>query len=213
MVTRKTGRPVGRPADPEKAAAIVDAGWTMFLERGVEGVSVEAIAARAGVSKVTFYKHFADKIALFEAGVLRETERIEAAQRADQAAAAPDLRTTLRGFGMGLMTFLVSDPAIDFYNALSGELRRHEALAQRFYNVGPGRTRAHLASILGAAAERGELAIDDPFQAAEHLFGLWQGFSNLQLSLGVESAEIRRTLDRRIDSALDVFLKAYGVNH
>jgi TetR/AcrR family transcriptional repressor of mexJK operon len=212
MVTRKTGRPVGRPADPEKASALVDAGWTMFLERGVEGVSVEAIAARAGVSKVTFYKHFADKGALFEAGVLRETEKIEAAQRGDHSAENVSLKETLRRFGLGLMAFLFSDPAIDFYNALSGELRRHEPLARRFYDVGPGRTRNHLATILADASERGELAIADPFEAAEHLFGLWQGFSNLQLSLGVESAEIRRTLERRIDSALDVFLRAYAVS-
>ena len=211
MVTPKTGRPVGRPVDPEKAVAIVEAGWAMFLERGVEGVSVEAIAARAGVSKVTFYKHFADKIALFEAGVLRETERIEAAQRANGSTEDIGLRETLRGFGLGLMTFLVSDPAIDFYNALSGELRRHETLARRFYSVGPGRTRDRLAAILAAASDRGELAIDDPFEAAEHLFGLWQGFSNLQLSLGVESKRIRRTLRRRVDRALDVFMRAYAV--
>ena len=210
MVTPKTGRPIGRPADPDKAVAILDASWALFLERGVEGVSVEAIAARAGVSKVTFYKHFPDKIALFEAGVLRETERIEAMQRVDHPSGKLDLRQTLRGFGLGLMTFLVSDPAIDFYNALSGELRRHEALAQRFYNVGPGRTRSHLAAILAAASESGELVIEDPFEASEHLFGLWQGFSNLQLSLGVETAIIRAMLERRVDSALDVFFKAYA---
>ena len=108
------------------------------------------------------------------------------------------------------MTFLVTDPAVDFYNALSGELNRHEALAQRFYSVGPGRTRRNLASILAAANGSVELVVDDPFDAAEHLFGLWQGFSNLQLSLGVETAIIRATLERRIDGALDVFFKAYA---
>ena len=30
----------------------------MFLERGVEAASLEAIAAKAGVSKATLYKHF-----------------------------------------------------------------------------------------------------------------------------------------------------------
>ena len=52
----------------------------MVLARGVDAVSVEAVAARAGVSKATFYKHFAHKQALFEAAVLREMERIGAAQ-------------------------------------------------------------------------------------------------------------------------------------
>ena len=61
-----------------------------------------------------------------------------------------------------------------------------------------------------SAGERGELRIDDPFEAAEHLFGLWQGFSNLQLSLGVESDHLRKTIERRIDRALDVFMCAYS---
>ena len=212
MATRKTGRPAGRPVDPDKAAAIIEAGWKLFLERGVEGVSVEAIAARARVSKVTFYRHFPDKISLFEAGVLHETEQIEAFQQVGGNESGSDLGSILRQFGLGLMGFLVSDPAVDFYNSLAGELRRHEELARRFYNVGPGRTRANLAAILEQAGQRGELDIEDPLEAAEHLFGLWQGFSNLQLSLGVETKEIRRTLETRVDRGLSVFLRAYASN-
>ena len=209
MATPKTGRPIGRPADPNKGETIVDASWGLFLERGVEGVSIEAIAARAGVSKVTLYKHFPDKAALFEAGVRREVERIEAAQ-ASETGAPEGLVPTLQRFGIGLMAFIASDAAVDFYNALSGELRRHEPLARLFYETGPGRTRASLAAIISAAADRGELCTNDPNQAAEHLFGLWQGFSNFQLSLGVESDAIRRTLETRVERGLAVFMRAYG---
>jgi TetR/AcrR family transcriptional repressor of mexJK operon len=130
---------VGRPSDPTLATNLLDAGWQMFLERGVEPVAVEAIAARAGVSKATFYKHFADKTALFEAAVLREMERIEAAQQLT----SPDdtraeLADRLRRFGIGLMSFLFGQSAVDFYNALSAELARHKTLARRFYELGPG---------------------------------------------------------------------------
>ena len=59
------------------AAQILNAGWQMFLERGVEAVAVEAIAARAGVSKATFHKHFAGKATLFEAAVRRKMQGIE----------------------------------------------------------------------------------------------------------------------------------------
>src|SRR5664279_807817 len=103
MATRKrTGRPLGRPIDPQKQAAILEAGWNMFLERGVEAVSLEADAAKAGVSKATLYRHFPDKSALFEAGVLLEMERIEAAQNVKPGGTplTADLASVLHEFGM-----------------------------------------------------------------------------------------------------------------
>ncbi|MBV9077626.1 MAG: TetR/AcrR family transcriptional regulator [Methylobacteriaceae bacterium] len=208
MATPRTGRPAGRPTDVQKRDAIVHAAWTLFLERGVEATPIDAVAQAAGVSKPTLYKHFPDKLALFEAGMRREVERIEAAQAAPDLEG--DLRAVLRRFGAGLMAFLFSDPAIDFYAKLAGDVRRHERLARIFYDHGPGRTRASLAAILAAARDRGELVIDDAEEAAEHLFGLWQGFSNLQLSLGLEAKRIRDTVDRRVEAGLDAFLRAYG---
>ena len=74
-------RPPGRPRDLDKGLAILDAGWELFLERGVEATPIEMIAAKAGVSKVTLYTHYPDKTALFRAAVEREMERIEAAQQ------------------------------------------------------------------------------------------------------------------------------------
>ncbi len=210
MVAPKTGRPVGRPADPAKAEAIVGIAWEMFLAHGVEGTSIEAIAERAGVSKATLYKHFADKTGLFRAGVAREMRMIEMAQTASGDQITPaTLEDTLIAFGMGIIGFLVSDHAVDFYNSLSGELRRHADLAQAFHEMGPGRTRANLAAMLAAAAARGELLVDDPEQAAEHLFGLWQGFSNFQLALGIESDAIRGAIAERVQKGVAVFLRAY----
>jgi TetR/AcrR family transcriptional repressor of mexJK operon len=183
----------------------------MFLERGVEAVAVEAIAARAGVSKATFYKHFADKATLFEAAVRREMQRIEVAQQLlSQSESDMNLEATLRQFGIGLMSFLFSSGAVDFYSALSSELARHKTLARRFYDLGPGRTRANLAALLTAAAKNGELKIVDAEEAAEHLVGLWQGISNYQLSLGIGVDFIRRSIPNRVDAGVRVFMAAYG---
>ena len=164
----------------DKGRAILDAGWTLFLERGVESTPIEAIAARAGVSKVTLYTHYPDKAALFRAAVEREMERIEAAQRSQASDGHPGtVADQLRDFGLGIMTFLTSKPAIDFYSVVAGELRRHEDLARAFYDLGPGRTRQNLAGVIAAAVARGELTAVDPAHAAEELFGMWQGFTNL----------------------------------
>ncbi|AXB41229.1 TetR/AcrR family transcriptional regulator [Amycolatopsis albispora] len=51
----------GRPRDPETDAAILRAAAAVFVERGVEGASIEQIAKRAGVGKVTVYRRWAAK--------------------------------------------------------------------------------------------------------------------------------------------------------
>ena len=203
-------RPPGRPRDLDKGLAVLDAGWALFLERGVDATSIGAIAAQAGVSKVTLYSHYPDKAALFEAAILREMERIEQAQQPPADGPALPVAEALRQFGMGLLLFLTSKPAIDFYSVIAGELRRHDALARAFHTLGPGRTRANLAALLDAAARAGELAPLDPMQAADELFGLWQGFTNFDLLLGIDADAVRADLPRRVDRGVAVFMRCYA---
>ena len=198
----------GRPVDPGKREAMVAAAWELFLAHGVSAVGMEAVAARAGVSKVTLYRHFADKSALLEAGVLAEMERIEAAQRVPPEDDL-DVAERLRRFGLGIAHFLATPNAIAFYSTLAGELSRHPDLARRFWDTGPGRTRANLAQLLKQAADDGELDIPDPQRAADQLFGLWQGFTNFQLALGVPDDT---AVDERVDAGVEVFLRAYRVD-
>ena len=63
----ETPRPAGpgRPKDLGKRAAILDAAKRLFLVQGFTGVSMDQIAAEAGVSKLTVYSHFGDKESLF----------------------------------------------------------------------------------------------------------------------------------------------------
>lgn len=198
----------GRPVDAGKREAVVAAAWELFLARGVTGVSMESVAEAAGVSKVTLYKHFADKTALLEAGVLAEMERIEAAQRLPPTGrGSADLAERLRIFGLGIARFLASPNAVAFYSTLAGELSRHPELARRFWESGPGRTRANLARLLRQAAADGELVVRDPWEAADHLFGLWQGFTNFQLALAVP---VETSVEDRVESGVEVFLRAYA---
>ena len=204
----KTTRGRGRPRDEAKGNAILDAGWALFLERGVGAVSIEAIAARAGVSKMTVYKHFTDKHALFEEAVLREMRVIETMQMPGPSVQPVDLERALRAFGTGIMSYLATGAAVDFYNVLAGELRRHPHVASAFYELGPARTIANLAAILAGAGD--QLAIDDPARAAEALFGLWQGASNFQLSLGVNTEAVEAAIAERVDYGITVFMRAFA---
>ncbi|MFN3352401.1 MAG: TetR/AcrR family transcriptional regulator [Brevundimonas sp.] len=201
--------PKGRRLDPDKAEALLQHGWRLFLERGVQPVSMEMIAAAAGVSKVTAYKHFADKHDLFRTAIRREMARLEAMQGAVQTGDGP-VRQLLEDFGRGLMSYLFSGPAMDFYAALAGELRRTPELARAFYDAGPGKTFENLKAIFRLGCARGELEIPDLDLAADQFLGLLQGYSSFQIALGVEPAPLADTVDRRVRAAVEVFLKTYG---
>jgi AcrR family transcriptional regulator len=58
-MTATRGR--GRPRDPETDTAILNAALELFVERGVEGTSIEEVAKRAGVGKPTLYRRWRSK--------------------------------------------------------------------------------------------------------------------------------------------------------
>lgn len=51
---------------PAKEQGILDAALAVFIERGVGGATMDQVAERAGVTKVTVYRRFQNKFELFE---------------------------------------------------------------------------------------------------------------------------------------------------
>src|SRR6201994_2892020 len=56
-----TTRRPGRPRSEQAEQAIIEATLDLFAEEGLEGVCVEAVAARAGVGKATIYRRWPKK--------------------------------------------------------------------------------------------------------------------------------------------------------
>jgi len=59
----------------ERREQLLDIGRRLFAERGLDGTSIEEIAARAGVSKPVVYEHFGGKEGLYAVVVDREVDR------------------------------------------------------------------------------------------------------------------------------------------
>ena len=55
---------MARTKSPQAHNKVIEAALELFAERGIEGTSVDAIAAASGVSKATIYKHWKDKDSL-----------------------------------------------------------------------------------------------------------------------------------------------------
>ena len=119
----KAGKPAqrapGRPKDLEKQAAILDAAKRLFPLHGYEGVSMEAIAAEAGVSKLTVYNHFTDKENLFTEAVRCRCEEL-LPHAVFEAEAGPDrVADGLREIGHHFLALISSDEAIQLHRTLA----------------------------------------------------------------------------------------------
>lgn len=60
----------------QRREQLIDVGLALFAERGVDGTSMEEIAAHAGVSKPVVYAHFGGKEELYAVVVDREMQRL-----------------------------------------------------------------------------------------------------------------------------------------
>ncbi|WP_433250539.1 TetR/AcrR family transcriptional regulator [Streptosporangium sp. CA-135522] len=59
----------GRPRDPGNDASILEAALDLLIERGAGGTSIEAVAQRAGVAKLTVYRRWRSKEDLLAAAL------------------------------------------------------------------------------------------------------------------------------------------------
>jgi TetR/AcrR family transcriptional repressor of mexJK operon len=197
----------GRPKDIAKRAAIILAARALFASQPFDLVTMEAVAARARVSKMTVYSHFHDKETLFETIVLATSD-----QMIDALSAPGDgggLRERLIGVGTVVLSVILGTDICTMAHTLPPALRANRDLADRFYAAGPGRVRAALAGIIAEAGKRGELEVDDPDKAADDLASLWEGGMPAKMSFGLADLSKPEEIGERARRGTEVFLRAY----
>ena len=191
-----------------KRQQLIDGAYKVFMEHGFEGASVDEIARAAGASKATLYSYFPDKRQLFEAVVQSRCSQ----QRPVMCSGAPDqpIGDTLRRMAHTFASFLHSPAAQEMFRICIAESGRFPDLGRAFYEAGPAEARARLVEFFQGAAERGELAIEDPVIAADQFAGLCKSGGFLRALLGaplVADTEI----DRVAEEAVKTFLARYAV--
>ena len=199
----------GRPKDLEKREAILDAAARLFALRGVEGVPIEAIAAEAGVSKVTVYANFKDKAALLAAIVVRETCRLGREFDAISGSEG-SLADRLIRLGDRLVGTLNEPSHVAMDRCLSIAAVEHPELGQQFFEAGPGHLRHVIAEMLTDADRRGEIEAPDPMAAAEDLLGLWFGFRSIESRFMGKKIEDPDTLLKHIRRTVGLFLQIHS---
>jgi AcrR family transcriptional regulator len=95
---RKAGRGPGRPTRAQielRNEELLDHSLDLFLERGFEGTTIEAITDSIGMSRRTVYARYGDKITLFKAALQRAIDEWVIPAERLQAVENEDLEATL----------------------------------------------------------------------------------------------------------------------
>ncbi len=203
----EASRPKGQPA---KRLQILAGARDVFLEVGFERAAVDAIAARAGVSKATLYSHFADKQALFVACAQEESagmrERLATLTAADTGDPARDLAEV----GEAILCFLARPRTLAFRRILMAEGSRFPELGRTFHEDAARSIRGRIASYLRQCAGRGLLTVEDEQLAATQFLTLTVADLLWQLELGVLPRITGAVAKRAVKEALATFLRAHA---
>jgi AcrR family transcriptional regulator len=145
----------GRPRSAEADEAILSAAFAVFAECGFDGMTVEGVAARAGVGKGTIYRRYQNKLDLVIAASRYFAQR---EPLPDTGTIAGDLRVLIDR----LIDALTDSPVGAALPMLIAERRRIPQLAAAHGDV-TAKNRERIRTVIRRAIGRGELRADaDP---------------------------------------------------
>src|SRR6201996_2417240 len=198
----------GRPKDLEKRAAVLQAAKRLFTTQGFDGTSMDAIAAAAGVSKLTVYSHYQDKERLFAAAV----ECVCAEQMPAEIFMADlkgPIRKQLVTIAKAFFALITSQEAVAVHRTIVANARQSPKLAELFWEAGPKRTQRAFESFLRDEQQAGKLDIPELHRAATQFFCLLKGELHARMEFGCCGEVGEQEIDDHIDATVDFFLRAY----
>jgi len=211
-VLERTSRRGGRPTREEAEARdvrLLDVATRLFMERGFDGTSIDAVAEAAGVSKPTVYARYQDKRDLFVA-VLRGRIRkwlapVSAAAEAQATETSPkSIKTTLHDLSRHMVAYTLAPEAGALQRILSAQAVHFPELAKLANEEGWLRSVRAVSSILRQSAARGQIKVDDPELAADMFLNLVLGHCKRLTLYGI--AADPKIMERHRKAAVDFFL-------
>ena len=199
----------GRPRDPERRERILEAARSHFYAHGLERASLDAIAADAGVSKMTVYSHFRSKEGLFEAVIQERTERVMGGVEGARTLDPTRPEQELLAIGEKFLMLTREEDALGKFRSVYGAAGSQPEACQAFYRQGSARLIDELATYLRRADAAKTLKVPRPRQAADLFLSMFMGDGHVRglLMLDMPSAQENKALLRE---AVRVFMAAYA---
>jgi AcrR family transcriptional regulator len=163
-----TGRP-GRPRSEQARRAVLEAARDLLESKGFEGISMEGIAARAGVGKQTVYRWWPTKAAVIADAALDGIIPQPPFVLADTG----DLRADLTSWLDDGVRTMTAPGASALIRALAAAASADETASNRLYDQFTGPNRQAVINRLDSARDVGQVRSDaDTGSAADALISV-----------------------------------------
>ena len=207
MTEKSQGRR-GRPVNEALGQTIVDAACELFLELGFQATTMDKVAQRAKISKLSIYRHFENKEALFSAAIAARCQQF--APQSLFAGAEGSAEDQLLAVGSSLLRLLLSPDVRSVESMILVDKTNQTSLGKLFFEAGPARFISQIEALLRQLHTKAVLTVPDPGQSARLFAALFKG-SDLLIIAPFDEA--RAGSDSEIDaycrSAVTLFIDAH----
>jgi AcrR family transcriptional regulator len=198
--------PGGRPTRQEaerRHAVLLDTAIRLFLERGLDAVSVDEIAKQSSVAKRFIYGRYRDKSELFVSAIEHAfADRLDMlhAFKLPQGRAA----LGLLAFGRMLLDIVLQPEAVALHRLFISSAPRFPDLAKLFIARSRHRFTGEIERVLAHYADKGQIELAAPQLMAEQFFISVAGIPQRAALLGWRETPQER--ERRLRIAVQLFL-------
>jgi TetR/AcrR family transcriptional regulator, mexJK operon transcriptional repressor len=199
---------MGRPVDPRKDSAILEAARATFLSQPFERVSMDAIARNSGVSKVTIYAKYKSKEGLFVAAMNEACQDVQLRMRENLELGGP-IADMLLQLGHDFMTMILAPDMAAMHAAMVRAGEKQPELPRQFFDFVVLPMLDALAGALEAGDARGAIVCPNPRRSAIQFIALVQGIYRYEVELKVAKTIPPDELSDYLNGCVDLFLAGH----
>ncbi|KFX21749.1 TetR/AcrR family transcriptional regulator [Pectobacterium betavasculorum] len=201
----------GRPANKALGKTIVDAAGELFMELGFQATTLDKVAKRARISKLSIYRHFENKETLFSAAIAAHCHQF--APQALIEGIGGSAADQLMAVGTSLLRTLLSPDVRRVETTIMADKTNQKSLSKLHYEAGPAYVIAQIEALLRQLHAKAALNVPDPLRSARLFAALFKGSDLLMIARFDEAkAEEHNEIESYCRSAVAMFIAAHGSN-
>ncbi|MCD1267134.1 TetR family transcriptional regulator [Shinella sumterensis] len=198
----------GRPANEALGQTIVDAACDLFEELGFHAATLDKVAQRAKISKLSIYKHFENKEALFGAAFAARCQQLVPPKLFEGVDGSAE--NQLMAAGSSLLRSLLRPEVRNAEAMVMADTPNQKSLSKMHYEAGPAHIIAQIEGLLRQLHAKSLLFVPDPLQSARLFAALFKGSDLLLVArFDVAKANDEKEIESYCRSAVAIFINAH----